>query len=124
MKKLLFTLLVLAIIAGGMAMTCPTRQQHLEAINTVTDEWVNDKVNSNGLGLLGGQVAKLLGHTGTNFLIENNLTIDNYILFSVGKLNFDNKEHVVSVGLCNKVITFDKEDIDKAMAEMQDDLFK
>ena len=49
--------------------------------------------------------------------IDNLITVDNYFVCSIGKVNYDNKEHIVSVGLLKHIFTVDKDEL-KTAAEM------
>jgi hypothetical protein len=41
----------------------------------------------------------------SNLVIDSRLSVDNYFLFSVGKVTFDGESKIVSVGLLNHVFT-------------------
>lgn len=122
-------ILVLLVI---MAITCPSREDHKNAIKGVTHEWVADKVDgiagdainslmgSVGLGSMGDWVKNL----GVNFLNEqlNNFLddyfeVDNYLVLTVGHYDLLGKRHTVSVGAFGHVFTFNTEDIDKVILE-------
>ena len=43
------------------------------------------------------------------------LTVDNYFICSVGRMEFDGREHVTSIGLLNHIFTVNKDDIIHAL---------
>ena len=113
---ILGTVAILAIIAGVLAWTNPTRAQHLNAINEVTAEWVGDKVDQHNPGnFLLGELFKLLGNTGTGFAIDHYLKVQSYGVCSIGRIEVGNKPHIVSVGVLGHVYTFDKQDIERTV---------
>ncbi|MBQ1725131.1 MAG: DUF4339 domain-containing protein [Muribaculaceae bacterium] len=116
---ILGTVAILAIIAGVLAWTNPTRAQHLNAINEVTAEWVGDKVDQHNPGnFLLGELFKLLGNTGTGFAIDHYLKVQSYGVCSIGRIEVGNKPHIVSVGVLGHVYTFDKQDIERTVDQL------
>ena len=50
-------------------------------------------------------------------IVKNNMDVENYILFSVGKVGSDENERIISVGIMNHVFTISKEELLKKMEE-------
>jgi|GEM_PF-209836 len=118
--KWLIALLILAVLFGAMAMTCPDKDKHVEAISQVANEWVEEKVDDVGITGLINSFIKAIADKGANGLLDNFLKVDNYVVCSVGKVKVEGKEKTVSVGLFNHVFTFGKDDIEKAYQEQKD----
>ena len=45
MKKFLFLIVFLAVVAGALIATCPDRNAHLEAIKSVVSEVANEEMD-------------------------------------------------------------------------------
>lgn len=97
-----FIFLILIAIAAIAFFTNPDKEVHKEAIiarsNQVIEEIIaerNDKVSS-AAWQLGGE--KLLSE-----FVESNVTVDNYYLFSIPKVNWDGKSYQIGVGAFGKV---------------------
>ncbi|MBR5685432.1 MAG: DUF4339 domain-containing protein [Muribaculaceae bacterium] len=126
--------LILAVLFGTMVFTCPDRKAHEEAIQQVTNKWVDNKVQENlsaitgneGIGgivndILGKLVAEL-SDKGTDLAISKYLDVKNYMVCSVGTISVgEAKNKMVSLGLFGHVFTFDEEDLEKLWAKMLDD---
>lgn len=115
--KLLLALLIFVILGGVLAVTCPSRQDHKDAVSLSTRQWVDEKLDALGqnndlLSILTGAVEWISGQ-GIDFVIDQYLDVDNYGVCSIGRVNLGEKSKVVSVGVLNHVFTFDKEDVDK-----------
>ena len=116
--KLLLATLILVIMGGVLAVTCPSRQEHKDAISQSTNQWIDEKMKAvddrwGGLTtVLTGAVEWVSGQ-GIDFVVDRYLDVDNYGVCSVGRINLGEKQRVVSVGILNHVFTFDKEDVDQ-----------
>ena len=120
MKKFLIIFsIILVALAGVAVVTCPDRQAHKDAIMSVVNEKIGDELGApkegaeDVYGLLSG-LAAVGSHIG-GWLLESNLTVNNYFVYSVGTINIAGESHKVSVGVFGHVFTFSKEDIDKAL---------
>ncbi|MDO5523217.1 MAG: hypothetical protein Q4G48_04135 [Bacteroidia bacterium] len=90
--------ILLAIIVLAVAIfTNPDAQAHKEALkaksNAIMDEIVAERNDA-----LSATAWQLAGTRLLNEFIETNLTVDNYYLFSVPKVNWDGKSYPVGVG--------------------------
>ncbi len=111
-----WSLLMLVILIVAMVLTVPSREDHLDAINEVTHEWMNDALGQNGLeGSILGEMAKWIGGSGTDFIVDQLFTCDNYIVCSVGKFGVAGQSRRVSFGILGHVFTFDKDDINRTI---------
>jgi len=107
---------VWAIILVGLFVTliatCPDKAKHSDALKELTSSLINQKAvssNSDDWEVLGAMIGnKLIGA-----VVDNNLYVDNYIIFSVGKMSFDGEENPVSFGIFNHVFTKSREQFKK-----------
>ncbi len=95
-KKVLLILIAVLLL---LAVTCPKREDHKDAIK---DALVEDDIGStNALAFLGIAVKKGI----MNLYLGSHLKIHNFIFFNVGVIKDDGKNKVVSIGLLNHVYT-------------------
>ena len=121
MKKILSLVIIIAVVLVAI-VTCPDKQAHQDAImaemNGAIDSAIKDKV---GLGDsdLGKSISKItskLTSTVIGAAFETAVTVDNYFVFSVGKIDIDDKPKTVSVGLFGHVFTtFDADDLKSSL---------
>lgn len=121
-KGLIITLVALLAVAGVAVVSCPDKEDHKEAVMAVVNEKINDELAVSSeedmdiAGLLGG-IASLGSHVG-GWLLDNNLTVKNHFVYSVGYLNTGDGPQQISVGVFGHVFTFSKEDLDQALADL------
>ena len=130
----LIGVLILVILFATMVFTCPDRQDHEQAIQEVTNEWMGDKIQE-GLsgftgtegfgGVVGDIISKIVREftgQGSEFAITNYLDVKNYLVCSVGSVSVgDMQEKTVSFGIFGHVFTFNKEDLEAIWAKVLDD---
>ena len=109
MKKLIGILIVL-LIAGVAVISCPDKQDHKDAITSVINEVVHEKLGVNqeddGWGILKG-----LANIGAGIYLNNKFDVKNYFLFSLGTIHHGSETDVVSVGIFGHVFTWDEENL-------------
>jgi len=118
----LWALLALVLIGALMFYTCPSKEKHSEAIATVVSDGVSEAVQKEGkqsndilgkaIDMVGSNLRKKVIETVADQFLE----VDNHKLLSVGKIHYDGKDHVVSVGVLGYVFTVGKDKI-KEVAE-------
>lgn len=86
-----------------LIVTCPKKQQHLDTISdrlsgALYSELEEEEDDWDALGLLFG--GALLDEA-----LEDSIVVDNYFIFSIGKLLFDGEKNVVSFGILGHVFT-------------------
>lgn len=124
---------ILAILFATMVFTCPTREDHDQAISEVTKHWMGNKVQETigvvtGNSGVGSVVSDVLSKVlrrwtdeGAEMVITNYLDVDNYVVCSVGRISVGNvKDKMVSLGIFGHVFTFDEEDLEKLWAQVLD----
>ena len=117
MKAFFYTLLILVIICATCIVTCPEKEAHTEALmevlTDIVEEEMGDEMTENTLSMVISSVSLELGKV----IVKNNMDVENYILFSVGKVGSDENERIISVGIMNHVFTISKEELLKKMEE-------
>lgn len=116
MIKKTATLVITLFVILLMALTCPDKQAHTEAIRSAVSGYVNETLsqrgdNGNVMGFLGSLFVGKLAEV----YLDNSLEVSNYLLFSVGRITYDGTTRVVSVGAFNHIFTSDKDDIRRAL---------
>jgi len=123
-------LLVIGVLVLLIAMifTCPNKTDHQMALrdtlqevaNAKLQEAVNDKLgnlplDNDALGTLVSSVGRVAIEKTSNLALDQLLQVDNYYLFSIGRIKWGEHERVVSVGVLNHVFAPSKEDIDNEL---------
>lgn len=117
MKKSFIICVALIALAVVMAVTCPKKEAHVQAVDqavtSAMDKAMADK-DDVGFGMvLGNVVAKTLSSTFLSGMID----VDDYVLFSRGTISMGNQTETVSWGVLNHVFTIDDDDLANAMKE-------
>ena len=90
-------LLTLVVLVAVMVVTCPKTEQHKEVIDNAV------KTVSNAFA---GKVIETA--------VDNLVTVDNYVVCSLGKVHYDGKDHIVSLGVFGHIFTVDEDDLREA----------
>ena len=114
-------LLTLVVLVAVMVVTCPKTEQHKEVLSTVITNTVNDAVNDND-NLTGNTFIDNAFKTVSNAFagkvietaVDNLVTVDNYVVCSLGKVHYDGKDHIVSLGVFGHIFTVDEDDLREA----------
>lgn len=118
---LLVLLLSFVVLIATMIITCPKAEQHKEVLSTVITATVNDAVNEsdnitgnayldNAFKTVSNAFASKVIQAAVNELV----TVDNYVVCSLGKVRYEGKAHVVSVGVFGHIFTVDEDDLREA----------
>lgn len=111
------SLLLLATVVGAMVLSCPTRQEHHQAIAGVVEaaatEIIDERMaaGDNALAHELRQMSNLLIASMVSDGIDERLTTDDYWVCSVGKLSLSGRSQPVSVGIMGHVFTASKDDV-------------
>ena len=112
------TLGVIAALAIILTITNPKKDDHCREITNVSRSWVNETIdNFGGDNLIGGVVK-----SASTWLIRNavdeNVKVDNYVLFSIGYIDTGAEKSRVSLGILGNVFTFNKEQLSEKVNEI------
>ena len=121
MGCLIGILITIIALVAVMIVTCPKTEQHKEVLSTVITATVNDAVNDND-NITGNTFIDNAFRTISNAFagkvietaVDNLVTVDNYIVCSLGKVHYDGKDHIVSLGIFGHIFTVDEDDLEEA----------
>lgn len=106
MKKLTFFVILLAILAGVAFFTCPTEQQHKDAIRTALLQRAEKRVSQKS-GFLGKVVGTLLStdivEETVDAIIGVSIDYQNHYVFSTTTYSLKDNE-VITIGLFGVVL--------------------
>ena len=111
MKKFIFLIVFLAVVAGVLIATCPDRNAHQEAIKSVVSEVVNDEMDkqSNIFTTELASISTVLTINMADSYLKTNLIIKDHTLYNIGYVSYKDELRMISVGILNHVFTIDKE---------------
>lgn len=111
---------LIAFILLVFAFTNPSSESHKEKVRTEMTKVVDKATatSDNNFFTQGiRSVAKMLAGTAIDGAMDQLFEYHNYIFFSKGSVNFDNKEHTISFGILGKVYTMNANDMVKALED-------
>lgn len=121
MKKLLFLVLLAALVVGAV-VTCPDKKAHKEALADTFAEYASYKIDENkdnGLSDVLNEGLKALRKVGGDKVVEATLSqfleVDNYYVLSIGRLKQGSEKKLISIGLFGHVFTPTSSMIDHAL---------
>lgn len=103
-------------------MTCPGKDKHCDAVSHELTSAISDGISGNAgdgdfAGMLGGMFGNMIAARIVDAVVGQFMTVDNYFIFSVGKIGYDGKEKTVSFGILGHVFTFGADDLREMMDE-------
>ena len=115
-------LVLFAVLVLYLLTHVPNERKHEAAVSRVVAEAVEDITDSLGGGEDGVMpMSGMIGRISAD-LISKSLTVDNYWLFSVGRMEYEGKKHVVTFGIAGHVFCFfNKEDVKKMVYRWLDE---
>ncbi len=108
MKKIgCLSLLLIALLVVAF-FTCPPKEKHVEKIASTVSNVVDDETR--GLGKFAiSLIDELTGKDIVERSVDKVITVDDYSLLSLGKVEWQGKEHITSVGIFGMVFTMPEE---------------
>ena len=102
-KKLRIKLILITMISviAVLAITCPDKAKHAEKIRSIGIEYINNKAGDED-GFTQG-LAFLVGPHIIDMVLTGGLQIDNYIIFNIGRIKYDDINKPVTIGILNNV---------------------
>lgn len=116
--KIILGLIIFILLV--FAITNPSADTHKDKVRTEMTKVVDKATatSDNNFFTQGiRSVAKMLAGTAIDSAMDQLFEYHNYILFSKGTVNLDNKEHTVSFGILGKVYTLNADDMIKALED-------
>ena len=122
MKKLTIKLTLVIVAVGALillALTCPDKDAHKEAMKTTINKAFEHKMSDTftdeeskndifqGITMLGSMLVNNIADS----MLDTKMEVKNYIFFSIGAINHDGKSQTISFGILNNVYTCSEEDL-------------
>ncbi len=102
MKKLIGLAIFIALIVF-LYSSCPEKSDHTDALSDSVSQIISEQVP----GVDVNTFSSIPGFEGVlQFVSENMVDVDNYFLFSLGKMDLGGEQQVVSLGIGGHVFTF------------------
>lgn len=106
MKKSKTIIIIFAIIILIAVLTNPSNEEHKQAVKSVVNQVVQNSISENESDI--GKLGVLFGSSLAENLIENSVTRDNYILFSITKITWKGESKSIGYGLFGNVFLSEK----------------
>lgn len=97
-----WSFLIFILVLVVMALTKPEKSKHAEKVREIGLELMSDKMQSENSLTQG--LAFLLGPTVMDLFLAGGLQIDDYVIFNVGRIKFQDIDKPVTIGVFNNVI--------------------
>lgn len=107
----------LVIIVGliiAMMVSCPKKSSHTEVLADRITSIINDEMGDDSVMLA---LSSLFGGSISKYVVNNCVDVKDYILFSIGKFEYEGKSNTVSVGILGHVFTVSKERLKKELEQ-------
>ena len=113
-----------AVVFFLLLITCPGEEKHRQTVvDEIAEAALKDNIWQAGddglLGAFGETLGNMLVAQFADAVVGQFMRVDNYVIFSVGKIRSGGKTKTVSFGILGHVFTFDADDIGKAMEKEQ-----
>ena len=110
----LVAVLALIGILIAMALTCPKKDQHVDAVLEKISYLISDTAGAeNDSQVLGA----MLGNAIAKPLVKTYLTVDDYVLFSVGHFVYNGEESTASLGVFGHVFTVTRKELKRRLEQ-------
>lgn len=106
MKKSNIILIVFATIILIAVLTNPSSEEHKQAVKSVVNQVVQNSISENGSDM--EKLGILFGSSLAEKVIENSVTRDNYIVFSITKITWQGESKSIGYGLFGNVFLSEK----------------
>ena len=106
-----FPLILLGLIIV-MIISCPKKEQHLESLTDTISSVLLDGEDPDIVSL-----GKMLGNPVSRLIVNTYVTVDDYVLCSIGRFDYEGESHIVSVGILGHVFTMPKSKIKRRMEQ-------
>ena len=108
MKKLLFFIVLLVVIAVTLMMTCPDKTAHYEAVKGIASEVINDEIKESKIEETMASIGTVVAINVVDAYLKSNLMVRDHTFYNVGVITYEGDFRMISVGVFNHVFTIDK----------------
>lgn len=113
----ILSLVLIVVLLLSMILTCPKPGQHIEAINSRIASVLNEHADPDDDW---ATLEVLLGNAIARPIVKNTVKVDDYFLFSVGRISYQNENKPVSLGLLGHVFTISERQLKKSIEQNKD----
>ena len=113
MKKFIAITLIIALFVVA-AVTCPRKDDHAQKLSQVVNQSVKNAIKDHA-GSEIAVVSSILTGGIVKGVVGEMIDVDNYLFFSLGKMNLPTESKIVSVGFFNQVLTVDSKALSEAI---------
>ena len=107
--------LVIAVsVLVAMVVSCPKKSNHTEILADRITSIINDEMGDDSVMLT---LSSLFGGSISKYVVNNCVDVRDYVLFSVGKFEYEGKSSTASVGILGHVFTISKERLKKELEQ-------
>ena len=109
MKKFLFLLFLLAVIAVTLMATCPDKKAHHEALKDVASKVINAEMLNSKIDESMASIGTMLAINVVDAYLSSNLILGDHTFYNIGIVFYKGEPQAVSVGVFNHVFTIDED---------------
>ena len=114
---LIIAVLAILGILVAMVLTCPKKEQHVNALMENLSYILSDTAGGDDdIKILGARLGSAIAKP----VVNTYLVVDDKILFSVGHFEYNGENNVVSVGAFGHVFTVSKEELKRRIEQNKD----
>jgi hypothetical protein len=117
MKKFLFLLFLLAVIAVTLMATCPDKKAHHEALKDVASKVINAEMLNSKIDESMASIGRMLAINVVDAYLSSNLILGDHTFYNIGYISYNDDLRMISFGILNHVFTLDKETAKEMMKE-------
>lgn len=117
MKRNIIIGTLTAAVVLTLVFTCPGKKAHQAAIRNLITETLDEEppeIIPQELLPVWNVLGSLAAGQLIDVLLDSQLEVRNYAIFSIGRIQLPDEKKTVSFGILGKIYTFDKEDIQKS----------
>lgn len=100
----LISFVLFIVLAVFLFSTCPDKQEHVDALSDEVTAMIAEKLGNSAMAeqiSTSPEMQELIAQFGPSMI-----DVDNYFVFSLGKINLSGEEQTVSLGIGGHVFTF------------------
>ena len=98
----------------AMMVSCPKKSSHTEVLADRITSVINDEMGDDSVILA---LSSLFGGSISKYVVNNCVDVKDYVLFSIGKYEYEGKSNTVSFGILGHVFTVSKERLKKELEQ-------
>jgi hypothetical protein len=111
MQKIIVTIIIVIVLIS--ILTNPNHDQHCRVIKENFNSYIQQSIGKpeNGFEALG----LMIGNTIADQMINNIISIDNYVIFSITKMKWEEKNIAIGIGILGNVLIFKEKELNNIL---------